>query len=131
MQRLIRVVQVPKKTQRLVFYVDTECSFSAKGKCTYYTRRQAQQQAAKGRRELWTSDCCPIVYVKTGSSKFRAFCPTRGGPFGEQVPATGGPSPDALRVEVQPHEGESWADIVEKAAKTACAVRCEETANVK
>jgi len=115
---------VPKQAKKLVFYVDTECSFSTKDRCSYYTSKQVQEQAGKERKKLWMSDCCPIVYFKIGPNKFKAFCPTRGGPFGEQIPMAGGPSPKALEVEVQPNEGESWADIVEKAAKIACATRC-------
>lgn len=118
---------MPESSKKLVFYVDTECPFSTKNKCSFYSSQQAQQQAAKKRKKLWNHDCCPIVYVKTGRNKFSAFCPTRGGAFGEQIPVAGGPSPAALRVEVVPHEGESWAEIVEKAAKTACATQCQET----
>jgi len=52
------------------------------------------------------------------------FLPTRGGPFGEQLPTPGGsPGPDAVRVELTPRGKESWAEIIEKAAKTACEPR--------
>jgi len=115
---------VPKQTKKYVFYVDTECPFSTKTKCSYYSTQRAQEKTAKERKKIWNRTCCPIVYVKTGPNKFKAFCPTRGGPLGEQVPAVGGPSPKALRIEVQPQEADSWADIVEKAAKTACAATC-------
>ena len=122
---------MPKSSKRLVFYVDAECPFSTKSKCSFYRSEKAQQQAAKDRKKQWNRDCCPIVYVKTGRNKFSAFCPTHGGAFGDQIPVAGGPSSAALRVEVMPREGETWADIVEKAARTACATQCQETANVK
>jgi hypothetical protein len=75
---------------------------------------------------MWRISCCPVVYVKVSSKKFKAFCPTRGGPFGEQLPIIGeGPRPEAVRVEVTPQGNESWAEIVEKAAKVACSTRCK------
>jgi len=115
---------VTRASRKLVFYVDTECSFSTEGKCSYYSSGQAQKQAAKGRKQLWNRDCCPTVYVKTGRNKYTGFCPTRGGAFGEQLPTVGGPSPSALRVELLPLKDESWAETVERAAKTACATKC-------
>jgi len=117
-------VQVQKPSKKLVFYVDTECPHSTEEKCSYYFSKQAQEQAAKGRKQIWSRGCCPIVYVKTGRNKFSAFCPTRGGAFGEQIPSASGPSPSALRVEVVRGKDDSWADVVEKAAKIACATKC-------
>jgi hypothetical protein len=115
---------VLKPSKRLVFYVDTECSYSTEGKCSYYSSKKTQEEAAEGRRQIWSRGCCPIVYVKTGRNKFSAFCPTRGGAFGEQIPSASGPSPGALRVEVLRGEKDSWADVVEKAAKIACSTKC-------
>jgi len=115
---------VPETAKRLVFYVDTECLFSTKDRCSYYSSKETQAQAAKGRKQLWNRDCCPIVYVKTGRNKYSAICPTRGGVFGEQIPVTGGPSPSAVRVEVPPLKGESWAETVERAAKIGCSTKC-------
>lgn len=115
---------MPKSSNKLVFYVDTECSFSSRNRCSYYSSKKAQEETAESRRKLWNRECCPVVYVKTGRNKFAAFCPTRGGPFGEQIPIAGKPSPNALRIEVQKHENESWAEVVEKAAKIACSTKC-------
>jgi len=111
---------VLKTGKKLVFYVDTECPFSNKGRCSYYSSKQVQKQAGNSAKQVWSRNCCPIVYVKTREKKFTAFCPTRGGPWGEQLPTLGGgPRPDAIEVELQPQGDESWAEIIEKAAKTA------------
>jgi len=112
---------VSKTRKKLMFYVDTECSFHNRSRCSYYSSKQVQRQAGKSAKQVWGSDCCPIVYVKTGREKFTAFCPTRGGPLGEQLPTFGTrPRANAIRVEVQPKSGEPWAEIIEKAARTAC-----------
>jgi len=111
---------VPKTRKKLVFYVDTECSFSNQGMCSYYSSKQVQKKAGNHAKKVWGGKCCPIVYVKTGQKKFTAFCPTRGGAWGEQLPTIGGPRANAVRVELQPQSRESWAEIIEKAAKTAC-----------
>lgn len=115
---------LPKAQRKLVFYVDTDCSLAVKERCSYYSSDVIQEQAARTAKEVWGSRCCPIVYVKSGRNKFTAFCPTRGGPLGEKIPVVGGPGPNAVRVEVQARKGESWAAIVEKAAKTACDAKC-------
>jgi len=115
---------VPKTKNKLVFYVDTECSFHNKDRCSYYSSKKVQRQAGNSAKQAWGRDCCPIVYVKTDQKQFTAFCPTRGGPWGEQLPTTaGGPGSNAVKVELQPKSGESWAEIIEKAAKTACNTR--------
>jgi len=115
---------VPRTRKKLVFYVDTECSFSNRGICLYYSSEKVQKQAGKHAKQVWGRDYCPIVYVKTGRKKFTAFCPTRGGAWGEQLPTLGGPGANAVRVELKPRGGdESWAEIIEKAAKTACETR--------
>jgi len=111
---------VPKARKKLIFYVDTECSFSNRGMCSYYSSKQVQKLAGKNTKQVWGRKCCPIVYVKTGRKKFTAFCPTRGGAWGEQLPALSGPGVSAVRVELEPKGDESWAEIVEKAAKVAC-----------
>ncbi len=112
---------VPKTRKKLVFYVDTECSFSNQDRCSYYSSKQVQKQASDSAKQAWGRNCCPIVYVKTTQNKFTAFCPTRGGPWGEQLPILGiGPGAEAVRVELLPRGGESWAEIIEKAAKIAC-----------
>jgi len=111
---------VPKPRGKLVFYVDTECSFHNKNRCSYYFSKEIQEQASKSSKQAWGGNCCPIVYVKHGQKKFTAFCPTRGGPMGEQLPTFGGPGPNAVRVELQTRGNESWAEIIEKAAKIAC-----------
>jgi len=112
---------VPKTQKKLVFYVDTECSFSRKDICTYYSSKEAQKEAARNSRKVWKGrECCPVVYLQTGADKFRSFCPTRGGAWGEQLPTLSQPGPSAVRVELQPLEGESWEETVEKAAKIAC-----------
>jgi len=113
---------VPKARKKLVFLVDTECSFSNHGICSYYSSKRIQKQAGKNAKKVWGRNCCPIVYVKTGQKKFTAFCPTRGGAWGEQLPTIGGPGANAVRVELQPRVDESWAEIIEKAAETACEV---------
>jgi len=116
------------KTQRkkLVFYVDTECSFSNPDRCSYYSSKKVQKQARNSAKQIWSQGCCPIVYAKTGKNKFTAFCPTRGGPWGEQLPIIGsGPSTKALRVEIMSRSDESWAEIIEKAAKMACEAMCQ------
>lgn len=117
---------MPKAQRKLVFYVDTECSLAAKEKCSYYTSERVQEQAARSAKEVWGNRCCPIVYVKSDHNKFTAYCPTKGGPWGEQIPVAGGPGPNAVRVEVQARTGEPWAKIIEKAAKTACDAQCYE-----
>jgi len=115
---------VSKKTRKkLVFYVDTECSFSNQGRCSYYSSKKTQRQAGNNAKKVWGRSCCPIVYLQTGQNRFTAFCPTRGGAWGEQLPALGGPGPRAVRVELQALSGEPWEEIVEKAAKIACEIR--------
>jgi len=114
---------VPKTRKKLVFYVDTECSLSNQGICSYYSSKQIQKKAGNQAKQVWGGRCCPIVYVKTSQKKFTAFCPTRGGALGEQLPTLGGPGTNAVRVELQPESHESWAEIIEKAAKTACETR--------
>jgi len=118
------VDSMPKARKKLAFYVDTECSFSNQGICSYYSSKKVQRQAGDNAKKVWKRNCCPIVYVKTRPKKFTAFCPTRGGAWGEQLPTLSGPGANALRVEVQPRGDESWAEIIEKAAKTACETRC-------
>jgi len=116
---------VPRTKKNFVFYVDTECSFSTRNRCSYYSSPQVQEEAGDSAKEAWGSKCCPMVWAKTGPKKFAAFCPTRGGPFGEQLPMLGGgPGSDAIRVEVQAFGTEPWAEIVEKAAKIACETQC-------
>lgn len=111
--------------KKLVFYVDTECSFSNKHKCSYYSSEQVQKQAGESAKETWGTDFCPTVYVKTSSKKFAAFCPTRGGPWGEQLMTVGGgPGANAVRVELTPKKDESWAEVVERAARIACEAKC-------
>ena len=107
---------MPKLKGKLVFYVDTECSFHKKNKCSYYSSKEIQEQASKSSKKVWRGRCCPIVYVKHGRKKFTAFCPTRGGPWGEQLPTFGGPGLSAVKVELQARGDESWAEIIEKAA---------------
>jgi len=114
-----------------VFYVDTECSFSIEGRCSYYSTKRVQRQTGDNAKKVWGRSCCPIVYLQTGQRKFTAFCPTRGGAWGEQLPALGGPGPKAVRVEVQAQSSEPWEEIVEKAARIACGLRSQKTANVK
>jgi len=116
-------IPVSKTKKKLVFYVDTNCSFHNKRRCSYYSTKQVQKEAGKSAKQMWGSDCCPIVYVKTDANKFTAFCPTRGGPWGEQLPTLNRPGPDAVRVELLRRGDDSWAEIIEKAAKTACEVR--------
>lgn len=108
----------PKK--KLVFYVDTECSFHSEDRCSYYSSREARGQASESAKEAWGNKCCPIVYVKTGRNKFTAFCPTKGGPLGEQLPTLSGPGPNAVKIELPIKVDESWAEIIERAAKMAC-----------
>jgi len=123
-QNFVWEISVSKTRKKLVFYVDTECSFHNRSRCSYYSSKQVQKQAGKSAKQVWGRDCCPIVYVKTNKKKFTAFCPTRGGPLGEQLPTIGdSPRANAVRVAVQPQSGESWAEIIEKAAKTACESR--------
>ena len=110
---------MPKDRKKLVFYVDTECFFSNKNMCSYYSEKRIQKLVGKDAKQVWGRNCCPIVYVKKGR-KFTAFCPTRGGAWGEQLPAMSGPRDNAVRVELQPQSDESWAEIIEKVAKTAC-----------
>jgi len=119
-----RYIVLSEPQMKLIFYVDTECSLAGKERCSYYAAERVQKQAAHSAKQIWGSRCCPIVYVKRGRNKFTAYCPTRGGPWGEEVPVAGGPGPNAVRVEVQARSGESWAEIVEKAAKTACDAQC-------
>jgi hypothetical protein len=88
--------------------------------CSYYSTKKVQKQVGKNAKEVWGRECCPIVYVKTGAKKFTAFCPTRGGAWGEQLSTLSGPGNNAVRVELLPCGDESWAEIIEKAAKTAC-----------
>jgi len=115
---------VPRIAKKLVFYVDTECSFSNQGRCSYYSSKKTQRQAGSNAKKVWGKSCCPIVYLETGEKRFTAFCPTRGGAWGEQLPALGGPGPNAVKVELQMLEGgETWREIVEKAAKIACETR--------
>jgi len=113
---------VPKTKKKLVFYVDTECSFANQDRCSYYSSTQVQKQAHQSAKQVWGGACCPIVYVKT-DNKYTAFCPTRGGPWGEQLPTLSSPRPDAIRVELQPKGDESWAETIEKAARIACETR--------
>lgn len=87
--------------------------------CSYYSEKRIQKLVGKDAKQVWGRNCCPIVYVKKGQ-KFTAFCPTRGGAWGEQLPAMSGPRDNAVRVELQPQSDESWAEIIEKVAKTAC-----------
>jgi len=116
-------IPVPKTRKKLVFYVDTECSFSNQGRCSYYSSKEVQKQAGESAKQAWGHACCPTVYVKTNQKKFTAFCPTRGGALGEQLPTLGSPGANAVRVEMLPQSGESWAEIIEKAAKIACQTR--------
>lgn len=121
-------IWVPKIEKKLTFYVDTECSFSNKNRCSYYSSKNVQEQAGYSAKQAWGAKCCPIVYIKTIGNKYAAFCPTRGGPWGEQLPTPGArPGPNALKVEVKTHPGETWGEILEKAAKTACETKCLET----
>ena len=114
------------KKRKIVFYVDTECSFSNKNRCSYYSSKGIQEQAARGSKDTWGGKCCPMVYIKSGPRRYTAFCPTRGGPWGEQLPTLGArPGPSALKVEVKPRPGETWAETLEKAAKIACEARCK------
>jgi len=114
---------VSKAGKKLVFYVDTECSFSNRGRCSYYSSDKAQRQAGSNAKKVWGRRCCPIVYLKSGEKRLTAFCPTRGGAWGEQLPALGGPGPNAVRVELRALGGEPWEKIVEKAAKIALGTR--------
>jgi len=116
-------IPVPKTRKKLVFYVDTECSFSNQGRCSYYSSKEVQKQAGNSAKQVWSRECCPIVYAKTSGKEFTAFCPTRGGPWGEQLPTATGPGAKALRVELSPRRDESWAEIIERAAKIACKAR--------
>ncbi len=126
MPRTLSVSLVPTPEKKLVFYVDTECSFSTERGCSYYSSKQVQERAGKSSKGNWKHKCCPIVYVKSGSGKYTAFCPTKGGAWGEQLPVTAEkPGPDALRVEVVPRAKEAWAETLERAAKIACETRCE------
>jgi hypothetical protein len=113
---------MPKAGKKLVFYVDTECFFSNESSCSYYSEKRVQELVGKNAQHVWGRDCCPIVYVKKGR-RYRAFCPTRGGAWGEELPATTGPKREAVRVEVQPRSDESWIEIVEKVAAVACKTR--------
>jgi hypothetical protein len=91
--------------------------------CSYYSSKKTQKQAGDNAQKVWGRTCCPIVYLQTGKKKFSAFCPTRGGAWGEQLPALGGPSQKAVRVELLPLSGESWEETIERAAKIACEAR--------
>jgi len=113
---------VPKPatpTEKLVFYVDSECLFSNKGKCSYYTSEKTQKEAGSNAKKVWKKSCCPIVYLQTDGKRFIAFCPTRGGAWGEQLPTLGSPGLKAVKVELEAPGGEPWEQIVEKAAKMA------------
>lgn len=124
-EEIYRSSAVPTPKKKLIFYVDKECSFSTEHGCSYYSSRQVQERARQSSKNEW-GECCPIVYVKSGARKYSAFCPTKGGAWGEQLPVTvERPGPDALRVEVKPHANETWAEILERAAKIACETRCE------
>jgi hypothetical protein len=114
---------VPKQRKKLVFYVDTECSLHSNAGCSYYSSERIKKQARESSKQAWGERCCPIVYVKTGKNRFTAFCPTKGGPFGEQLPTLHGPGISAVKVEIQLEGEESWPEIIEKAAKAACAIR--------
>jgi len=116
---------VPTKKKTLVFHVDKECPFSTEHGCSYYSSKHVQEQAGKSSKDTW-GKCCPIVYVKSVSRKYNAFCPTKGGAWGEQLPITvEKPGPDALRIEVTPRANDTWAEILERAARIACETRCE------
>jgi len=115
--------KMAKVRKKLAFYVDTECSFSSKGKCSYYSSETTQKQAGNNAKKVWGRNCCPIVYLQTEHQRFVAFCPTRGGAWGEQLPTLGGPSPKAVKVEVPALRDQPWAEVVEKAAKIACKMK--------
>jgi hypothetical protein len=114
---------VSKAGKKLTFYVDTECVFSNENRCSYYMSKQVQKQAGNSAQLVWGRKCCPIVYLKTAREKFAAFCPTQGGPWGEHLPILSGPGPKAVKIEIIPRSDESWAEIIEKAAKMACEAR--------
>jgi hypothetical protein len=111
---------VSKARRKLTFYVDTKCSFSTQGRCSYYSSRKIQKQVGDNAKSVWGRTCCPIVYFKRGEKRFTAFCPTKGGAWGEQLPALGGPGKKAIKIELEALSDEPWQEIIEKAAKIAC-----------